>query len=442
MNRLDKLFNKNWFIKLSSLVIAFLLFLMVNMDNTTIQPGGVPGNTDGSRVLEEVNLEIYYDEDNYVLTEAPEFVQVNLRGPQNVLTVAQVTQAQQELFIDLSDMEAGVHYEKVQHRGFPAGLTISVVPATVRVTIQEKQTVSFPVEVVLANEGEIEEGYVVGTPSVSPSSVDVTAAQGMIEQIAIARVTVDLTGRDSSFTESISVDLYDENGNEMDLTANPPAVEVDVPITSPNKEIPIRIETSGELPDGVAIDSISTEPETVTIFGPVDVINDISFIDLSSIDLTEITTDTEFEMEVPVPDGIEKVEPETVMVDIEATQEEEREFSEFEIEVEGLENDQLIEFISPEEGQIDLIVKGSADALERLERQDLQASIDVEGLSEGEHEAQLSINGPQNIRFLQNDMTVSFILSENNGSVNTSGNGENEQNDEVNEVNEENQDTS
>ncbi len=111
MNRLDKLFNKKWFIKVSSIVIAIMLFLMVNMDNVANQPGGLPGVTDGSRVLEEVDLQVYYDEENHVLTEAPEFVQVNLRGPQNVLTVAQVTQAQQELFIDLSDMEAGIHYE-------------------------------------------------------------------------------------------------------------------------------------------------------------------------------------------------------------------------------------------------------------------------------------------------------------------------------------------
>jgi YbbR domain-containing protein len=440
MNRLDKLFNKNWFIKLSSIVIAIMLFLMVNMDNAANQPGGLPGVTDGSRVLEEVDLQVYYDEDNYVLTEAPEFVQVNLRGPQNVLTVAQVTQAQQELFIDLSDMEAGIHYERVQHQGFPAGLTISVVPTTVRVTLQEKQTVSLPVEVDLLNEGEIEEGHVVGTPSVDPSSVDVTAAEGMIEQIAQARVAVDLTERATSFSESVPVSFYDQNGNELDLTGNPPAVEVDVPITSPNKDVPIRIGRNGELPDGVAIDSITTEPETVTIFGPVDVINDISFIDITTIDLTEITNDESVEVEVPIPEGVERVDPETITVEVEATEEEDREFNDFEIDVDGLDNEQSIEFISPEQGQFDLVVQGSPDALQRLERQDLQASIDVEGLTEGEYEEEVSISGPQNIRLQQNDITVSFILSENNGINST--NEVDENNGESNDEEEDSQDTS
>lgn len=416
MNRLDKLFNRNWFIKLSSLVIAIMLFLMVNMDNSVGTPGGFPGN-EGSNVFEEVDLEVYYDEESYVLTEAPESVQVNLRGPQSLLVQAKITQGTQELFIDLEGKGAGVHYERVQHNGFPSNVTVSIVPMTVKVTIQERQTVSIPVEIELLNEGEIEEGYVVGIPSTTPSSVDVTAAEGIVEQISVVRAEVDLTGRNASFTESVPVIIYDENGNEMDLIASPPALEVDVPITSPNKEVPIRIGRNGELPEGVAIDTISTDPESVTIFGPVDVINDISFINLSSINLTEITTDEEFELEVPVPAGVEKVEPEKITVEVEATQEEDREFSDFEIEVIGLENDQSIEFNSPVQGLFPLVVKGSPDVLERLERQDLQASIDVEGLTEGEHEEQLSITGPQNLRFQQDDMSVSFTISENNGSV-------------------------
>ncbi len=230
--------------------------------------------------------------------------------------------------------------------------------------------------------------------------------------------------------------FYDQNGNEMNLTGNPPAVEVDVPITSPNKDVPIRIGRDGELPDGVAIDSITTQPETVSIFGPVDVINDISFIDLTTIDLTEIINDESFELKVPIPEGVERVEPETISVEVEATQEEDREFNDFEIDVEGLGNDQSIEFISPEQGKFDLVVQGSPDALQRLERQDLQASIDVEGLTEGEYEAQVSISGPQNIRFQQSEITVSFILSENNDTIGTN------EVDENNDEEEDSQDTS
>jgi YbbR domain-containing protein len=427
---MDKWFNRNWFIKLSSLVIAIMLFLMVNMDGTPNQPGGIPGITDGSRVMEEVALTVYYDEENYVLTEAPETVQVTLRGPQNILTLAQVTQPQQEVYVDLTDKEQGVYYERVQHSGFPSDLTLSIVPMTVRVTIQEKQTVSFPVEVELINEGQMEEGYVVGTPEVTPSTVDITAAQGMIEQIVSAKAVIDLSSRDSSFEESVAVIFYDENGNDLELNADPPAVEVSVPVTSPNKEVPVRLGREGQLPDGMAIDTVRLNPENVTIYGPVEVINDITFVDLPNIDLSEISGDDTFELEVPLPDGVESVSPETVTVDIEVTEEEEREFSDFSIDVEGLEDNQSIEITSPDDGQFDLIVNGSSTLLGRLERSELQALLDVEGLEAGEHEANIEISGPQNLRFPQQGMTVTFIITETpRGSV-SQANTNQEKNDE------------
>ncbi|SES15830.1 CdaR family protein [Salipaludibacillus aurantiacus] len=410
---MDKLFNKSWFIKLTSLVIAVMLFLMVNMDNTTNQPGGIPGITDGSRILEEVDLNVYYDEDRYVLTEAPETVQVTLRGPQNILTLAQVTQPQQEVFVDLEGKEAGVHYERVQHRGFPTDLNLSIVPMTVRVTIQEKQTASFPVDVELVNEGEMEEGYVAGTPEAAPSTVEVTAAQGIIDQVASARAIVDMSGRATSFEEAVPVTFYDQNGNEMELTGDPAAVEVSVPVTSPNKSVPLRIGRNGDLPAGMAIDSISINPERVTIYGPVDVINNISFIDLPNLEVGDLSGGSSYELDVPVPDGVERVDPETVTIEVETADEESRTFSDFGIQVEGLGSSQTIQFLEPEDGQFDLVVNGSQGVLGRLERPDLRAEINVNGLSAGEHEAELEITGPQNLRFPQQDMTVNFIISEN-----------------------------
>jgi YbbR domain-containing protein len=427
---MDKWFNRNWFIKLSSLVIAIMLFLMVNMDGTPNQPGGIPGITDGSRVMEEVELTVYYDEENYVLTEAPETVQVTLRGPQNILTLAQVTQPQQEVFVDLTDKEQGVYYERVQHSGFPSDLTLSIVPMTVRVTIQEKQTVSFPVEVELINEGQMEEGYVVGTPEVTPSTVDITAAQGMIEQIVSAKAVIDLSSRDTSFEESVAVTFYDENGNDLELNADPPAVEVSVPVTSPNKEVPVRLGREGQLPDGMAIDTVRLNPENVTIYGPVDVINDITFIDLPDIDLSDISGDETFELEVPLPDGVESASPETVTVDIEVTEEEEREFSDFSIDVEGLDDNQSIEITSPNNGQFDLVVKGSSTLLGRLERSELQALLNVEGLEAGEHEANIEISGPQNLRFPQQGMTVTFVITETSRGAVSQANTNQEKNDE------------
>ncbi|WP_218240791.1 CdaR family protein, partial [Pseudomonas sp. 2822-17] len=94
-----------------------------------------------------------------------------------------------------------VHYERVQYAGFPNDVEVSVNPTTVRVSIQEQQTVSFPVEVELINQGQIEEGYTVGAPYTTPSNVDITAASGIIEQIGSLRAVVDVAERNQTFQE-------------------------------------------------------------------------------------------------------------------------------------------------------------------------------------------------------------------------------------------------
>ncbi|WP_256583304.1 CdaR family protein, partial [Pseudomonas sp. 2995-1] len=68
---------------------------------------------------------------------------------------------------------------------------------------------------------------------------------------------------------------------------------------------------------------------------PIDVINNISFIDGIKIDLDEITGDTTLEIPVPVPDGVERVDPEIIEVFVEVSEEEIREFLSVPIELYG-----------------------------------------------------------------------------------------------------------
>ncbi|WP_096438274.1 CdaR family protein [Alteribacter populi] len=415
---MDKWFNNKWFIRGISLLIAIMLYMMVSMDNVgNQQAGGIPGITNGHRVIEEVDLTIYYNEDEHVVTEAPETVQVNLRGPQNVLTLLQVTRPQYEVFIDLTDKEPGEHYERVQYSGFPSDLSVSIVPMTVRVGLQEKQTSSFPIDIELENEGELEEGYTLGNPSVDPSSVDVTAASGLVEQVASAQVLVDLSGRDGTFEESASVILLDASGNPLPITPDPSAVDVEVPITSPNKEVPVRIEREGDPPEGFAISSVEADPSDVTIYGPVSVINEISFLEGIDVDLSEITEDTTLEVDVPVPDGVERVDPETISVDIEIEEEESRSYNNVPIEIVGLEDGKEVELVSPGEAFFDLEIMGTATLLERISREDIEAFVDLEGVEAGEYDLPITVNGPQHLRFTKGMNEVSLIVYDDEASA-------------------------
>lgn len=133
-----------------------MLFTMVNMDSISNQPGVLP-TMSSNTTLEDVDLTVYYDEENYEVVDATEHVQVNLRGPQSALTRFQFSRSDYEVYVDVTEREEGIHTVGVQHRGIPKELTVSINPQYVRVELQEKQTVSLPVAVELQNTDEVEE---------------------------------------------------------------------------------------------------------------------------------------------------------------------------------------------------------------------------------------------------------------------------------------------
>ncbi|MDG5788067.1 CdaR family protein [Evansella sp. AB-P1] len=437
---MDKWFQNPWAIKGVSLLIAIMLFLIVNLESGT-QPTGLP-ITNNSKVLGDVDLHVYYDEESHVITVAPETVEVTLRGPQNVLTLLSL-RSDYEVYIDVRDREPGEYYVDVQHRNFPNGLTVNVRPSTVRVNIQERQTVSFPVHIELLNEGDIEPGYTIGNPTANPSNVEITAGTGVIDQIAAVRAYVDVVGRDATFEEAARVVVLDQNGNELNINTTPPAVDVTVPITSPNKEVPLRIGREGTLPEGFAIESITAEPSSVTIYGPIDVINDISFIELMDVDLSDVTEDTELEVTVPVPNNVERVSPENVTIRIDISEEDTRVFSDFIIDVIGLEDGLDYQFISPEDGTLNLNLMGSSNVIGRLERSDLHLYIDISDLSEGEHDVPIQFNSPQNVRMDAGRSHVQLVIFSNDEEVDNDI-VENEESNEIEQeqLNEQNEDTS
>ncbi|GAE37130.1 CdaR family protein [Halalkalibacter akibai] len=396
---MDKLFNSHWFVKIISFFIAVMLFTMVNIDNLTSQPGGVLPTINPAYTLEDVELTVLYDEENYTIIDKTEHVQVNLRGPQAQLTLFQLSRPSYEVFVDVTDRGEGVHTLSVQHRNFPSELTVSIVPQYVRVELQEKQTVSFPVQVDIINSNEVEEGYTVGTPIVTPINVDVTAARSLVGEVSVVKAFVDVAGADKTIEETTPVKLYDADGKELFLSVDPQVVDVRVPITSPNRTVPAKVTRSGELPEGISINSVTITPEELTIYGPTDIIDRMNVVDVGTIDLSQLTETQTVEMTVPTPPGVERVVPETVSVTVSISVEETEDFTDVPVEVIGGRTEETVTFNGNLNRSISITAKGSEELLSKLTLSDIQAFIDVSDLQPGEHEVDIQVNGPPNIRF-------------------------------------------
>ncbi|MCT8136494.1 YbbR-like domain-containing protein [Anaerobacillus sp. CMMVII] len=409
---MDRLYNDPWFVKAISFFIAVMLFAIVNFDNANNQPGALPNITNGSYTIEEVPLNVYYNEEEYAITEIVDHVQVNLRGPQNVLTFFQIARPSYDVFIDLRNLGTGTHEVNVQHRNFPNELTVNIVPEKVTVSIEEKRTISIPVDIELLNKSALPGGYTLGTPIVNPVNVEITAAESIISQVGFAKGFVDVNGSNETIEKSVPVKVYDQHGNELHIDVNPTVVDVKVPIISPNKDVPLKINRLGELPEGFSIKTINTDPKDVTIFGPIDVINQISVIEGIEVDLSTITENKILEVEIPIPPGVEKVTPAVVKVVIEVDIEEEIVITDIPIGVIGKRDQVEVAFVLPEQELITIIVKGSPTTIQRLRKEDLNVHIDVNQLPIGEHDVPLQVTGHQNVKFTLPFNNVRVNISE------------------------------
>lgn len=392
---MDKLFNNTWFVKIVSFFIALMLFLMVNMNN---QPSGVlPTIMAGTHTLEDVELLAYYNSERYAITEMPETVKVILKGPQSTLTRFQLSRATYEVYVDLAGKEAGPHHVSVQHRGFPRDLSVTIVPQSVRVVLQEQKTVSVPVEVELQNTDKMAEGYTAGTPEVNPKMVSVKAAEDIVSIVSLAKVFVDLEGIDKSIEENVPVKLFDELGNELQLGAEPSTTTVRVPVQSPSKQVPIEIPETGQLPEGLSIERIDIAQSTTTIYGPRSVLNEIEKVETASLDLSKLTETETVNLNIQVPRGTERIEHESIDVTVTLNKEETKTFEQVPIQLNNIEAELIGEILEPEEGEISVTLKGTKAQLDGILLSDIQAFVDAQGLAVGEHELPIQVTGPPHI---------------------------------------------
>ena len=108
---------------------------------------------------------------------------------------------------------------------------------------------------------------------------------------------------------------YNQSGEMVECDRFPEYVSSTVVVTSPNKSVPIIVRPVGNLPEGLAIDKITLDYSTVTLYGTEAVLDEIDgiFIDL---DISSISKNTIFSTALTAPSGISKMSVTRVNMEI------------------------------------------------------------------------------------------------------------------------------
>ena len=310
--------DSKWTLRLTALGLALLLFFTVRSESNPAQTDGDGSNSEGSfEIIRDVPVEAFYDDATLIVTGIPETVDVTIQGSSKDVTQATLFK-DFTVFADLKSLDIGQHQVALQHENLSDKLTVTIEPALVEVTIDEKVSKEFTIEPEI-NTRLIGENFALKSLQVEPNKVMVTGGKAIIESINAVKATASPEGVvNEDFAQVVNVKVLDRDLNRLNVTTSPEQVEVSVALEAYSKHVPLVLTEKGELPDGLKIDDISLKEQTAKLYGTKAFIESLAEYAIE-IDLNDITKSGTQKIDIPLKDGITSVEPKSVSVQIDVS---------------------------------------------------------------------------------------------------------------------------
>lgn len=447
---MDKFLESRWFLRGFALLMATIMFATVNNPEDQATNTSPSAQTD-KQTIENVPVDTIYNQDSLVVTGVPSTVDVTIEGPSQVVTRTNAIR-DFRVYIDLSEEEIGTQEAAIEHEGFSTQLEVTLSEPVANVTIDERVSEEFAVEADY-NEDIIPEGYSLDELTVSPRTVMVTGAKGIIDSIQFVRATVNVDGTvEDEETVQSPVQVLNAELDKLPVTVEPSNVDLSISVIQPSKEVTLVPTSTGTLPEGAEVQGLSLERDTVIIFGQADTIAEIDEIEVP-IDLSEVEeSGTAIEVPIPKPDGVNELSETTVPAvvtfeenaesvdgaapeepaqsedsaetsDEEAGEEpaadesnteneEELTLSALPVEIRGASDDLDASFQNPSDGELNLRITGDAEELEGITEDNVSLYVDAADLEEGEHQLTVEIDGPENVTYSLSQASVTIQLTQ------------------------------
>jgi len=315
-------------------------------------------------------------------------VRVSVRAPQstwNSLTLNDI-----HVSADLNGLSSGTHDIPLQVEVAPNVQVINAEarPADIRLTLEEQREREIPVQVVVVGQPTV--GFGAEEPVVEPDAVTLTGPLSLVDLVSEVSVEVDVSDQREDVQIRSDVEVLDSEGNlveGVEMTAQ--QVEVTVPIDAlPNfKEVAVIVDHQGTAPAfGYYVSGISVTPQTVTVEGPPDVINEMpGFVRTTQVDLTGLRESFTRTVGLVLPEGVLAVGDASVEVEVTIDGFQGSVSVRRPMEVVGL-RPGLEAVISPE--SVDMILSGSLTILDTLAPDDIRVVLDLTDLTIGTYQVE------------------------------------------------------
>lgn len=296
-----------------SLILALFMFASANKIFEDFNLFGQSGGNN-TITIENVPVELKYDEEEYYVTGAQKTVQVNFSGTPSKLKQIQATE-NFKVVLDLQKYELGEFEVTYEVEDIPDDVTATVLPEKTTVSIQNLVEQTFEVRAEV-NESRLSSNYTIESITTDPEVVTVRGGEDDMARIQYVRAMISGTEKiTDAIRESAEVSVFDGVYNKLDVVIEPQKVAVDIKVKENSKEVPVYLNVVGSLKNGYQLDSISLEDNMITVYGPQDVLDEIVGVE-AEIDLKNINQSGSFNVSLDLPNNIQKTEPANVKADV------------------------------------------------------------------------------------------------------------------------------
>ena len=373
-----------------SLFLSIAIFIVVDRKIITF-------SSQSAKVFKDQEVNVLYNEEQYVVEGLPEKVDVTLIGRKADLYIAEQS-TNNGVIVDLTGLSPGTHKVGVTYDHGTSNIEYSVNPSVVTVIIYKKVSDTRELSYDIVNNNKLDKKLVVNNVKLSDNEVTIRGAEYKIKEVATVKalIDVDKLSDKSSGTQKlddISLKAYDKDGNVVDVEFVPAKVSAEIDLTSPSKTVPLNFAPIGNLPTGKAISGYSFSQNDVTIYADSDTLASINSLDVK-VDVSNLDSNTSFKAEIIKPSGIKSLSTNYVNVDISITNSAADPIK-FSIPLTGINvGDGLIaQPIDNDNGFITVEVQGASSILSSIEESDITAYVDLSGLGEGTYTKEIFVKG-------------------------------------------------
>ena len=386
---LEKALSKKSSIIILSLVLAIIVFFIIDRENTTLLETN-------AEVLYDIPLSATYNDEEYVVEGLPETVDITLIGTKANLYLAKQLPTQ-DVTVDLSDLKPGVHKVNLKYKQSITSVEYKLDPSVVTVVVSSKKSETRSIESDIVNLKKLDSKLAINSTKLDTDEVIIKGTEDSIAKVSTIKALVNVSNMvdpkaGTNILRDIPLIAYDENGSKVDVEMVPSKVTATIQIESPSKSVPLEVEPVGNVIFGKAIKNMTTNVQKVTIYGSSKVLDNTNSIKVK-VDVNNLKSNKDYTVTIKKPTGIREISEKVVTVKVELDDEVTTELSGVKLGVVNLGSNYTAQATSENATEVTVILKGVESIIKNITPSDVEAYVDLDGLGAGDHEVEIKVKG-------------------------------------------------